>query len=62
MLGYHVVDDWFATYKMLLNNPFEHFWRAIAVPGAFRVDQRDGAIHANLQAIRFAAINAVLSG
>ena len=55
MLGDHAAGD-----QMLLNNPFEHGRIAVAVPGAFRVHDRNRTSLADAEAVGFGAKDAAL--
>ena len=57
MLGDHAAGD-----QMLLNNPFEHGRIALAVPGAFRVHDRNRTTLADAEAVGFGAKDAALLG
>jgi hypothetical protein len=55
MLGHHAAGD-----QMLLNNPFEYWRIALAVPRAFRVHDRNRTTLADTEAVGFGAKNAAL--
>jgi hypothetical protein len=57
MLGHHAAGD-----QMLLNNPFEHWGIALAVPHAFRVHDRNRTTLADAEAVGFGAKDAALFG
>ena len=48
--------------QVLLNDPFKHLRRAVPVPGAFRINDGYRPIHAQLQAVRLAAVDPALLG
>ena len=56
-----VVDD-AAADEVFLDDPLEHRRIALAVPGAFRIDDGDRAAFADAQAVRLGAQDAALLG
>lgn len=50
-----ILDDDLTTDEMPLNDQFQDFGMARVVPHLVRIDDRDGALQADLQAIGFRA-------
>src|SRR5690606_41431940 len=44
--------------EVLLDDSFKNLRRAVAIPGAFGINDGDGAVGANFQAIGFGAVDA----
>jgi len=53
----NVFRDRLAADQVFLNNTFKHIRRAGVIPGAIRIDQCDGSMRADLQAICLGAID-----
>ena len=53
--GERISGDGAAIDQMFLDDAFEHFRRARVVPDAFRIDHRDRAGGADLEAVRLGA-------
>ena len=47
----------FTADQMLLNDAFQHFWRAGVIPNRLRINHRNGTLQAHPQAIGFRAID-----
>lgn len=47
---------------MLLNDFFQHLWRARVIPDAFRIDDRNRTVQTHAEAIRLGAENAGILG
>ena len=46
---------------MLLDDSLQHFRRDVVIPDAFRIDDGDGTLLADPQAVRLSAIDAMLA-
>ena len=50
-----------SIYKMFLDDALQYFRCAISIPGSIRVNEGDGPVHADLQAVGFRTIDAGLA-
>ena len=48
------------SHEVLLDDPFEHRRVAVVVPGPFRIDDGDGSLLADAQAIGLGAVDPAL--
>lgn len=58
--NYRKLGNRFAANEVLLDDPFKHVGCAIAVPSALGVNHSHRSVNAQLQTVRFSAIDASL--